>query len=748
VEYLVSLTLLSDVLAAAIGGRGDDVIDYGEDGDGTAGCGRSVALLPSGMDSELSLESGGGEQIYAHDPDAELLAKYNLDLSTRVWSVTASGGVPYVTHQPGTWVPANFGDKAYRRDTGAEEWDITGSITAIAAQTQDVRHFWVTSGGAASWSSENANISTAHLNDIATDGAGNWGAVGSSGYLSYSTDDGATWTGTQVFSTNTMRGIAYGNGYWVAVGTTNTAYRLYTATSLSGSWTSRTISGLNANADDSLTSVAYGNSIWVAVGDGHAPGVYAIATTGSDPTTGWTARTVTDAAGHTQADPTFGPDMDVAYGNGRFVVVGGDDIATSTNGTTWTNYGEIANGGGDDGGVLSSMVSVTYGAGVWLVSGSSNSTVVSGNPVTGVMYNDDVTDMFGWTGINPFSGSAPYDIEYGDQFMAIVGDGTIFASATGTSGWANDDSSFFTATPFFPFEFTGGIAYGDGVWAAGGDTADAGPLIVRTGGPVLQVRDSEDGSLITETSLSSEGTSMRRSASGQFAMVQQGSNTLLRFNRSAVLQDTVTITGFFDPNNKDWAVDDAYYVYKLGSNTLVRYDPSGVQLWSANLNSRHDYRFPSLVTTGNGNQVVVTDFVRVVGYIGEADWDDDPSEAVLLTIAKTTGDTKIIQRFGGDADDSAQAEAVHHHASGCVYIAGAAVGTEFEGESLSGTRGWILRVGQDNITDTAGESIYGVVFPSLSSDPASGDSTDGQVYYNTTTDKLRVRANGTWVDLH
>ncbi len=40
----------------------------------------------------------------------------------------------------------------------------------------------------------------------------------------------------------------------------------------------------------------------------------------------------------------------------------------------------------------------------------------------------------------------------------------------------------------------------------------------------------------------------------------------------------------------------------------------------------------------------------------------------------------------------------------------------------------------------------GLRFPSASADPSS--PTNGDVYYNTTSHKLRVRANGAWVDLH
>jgi hypothetical protein len=36
--------------------------------------------------------------------------------------------------------------------------------------------------------------------------------------------------------------------------------------------------------------------------------------------------------------------------------------------------------------------------------------------------------------------------------------------------------------------------------------------------------------------------------------------------------------------------------------------------------------------------------------------------------------------------------------------------------------------------------------PTGASNPASGE--DGQLFYNTTTDKLMVRANGSWIAVH
>jgi hypothetical protein len=43
-------------------------------------------------------------------------------------------------------------------------------------------------------------------------------------------------------------------------------------------------------------------------------------------------------------------------------------------------------------------------------------------------------------------------------------------------------------------------------------------------------------------------------------------------------------------------------------------------------------------------------------------------------------------------------------------------------------------------------STHGMLMPTLSSDPSS--PANGQMYYNDSTHKLRLRANGAWVDLN
>ena len=120
----------------------DNSATDGNGGGDTGTCGRATALLTDGVDADLWLESGGGEQIFVGDGDK--VAKYKLDLGTKIWEVSETGSVPYGSHQPGTYVPINFGDKAYRRDNGVERWSL--AISAIAAQVQDRKKFWVTSG--------------------------------------------------------------------------------------------------------------------------------------------------------------------------------------------------------------------------------------------------------------------------------------------------------------------------------------------------------------------------------------------------------------------------------------------------------------------------------------------------------------------------------------------------------------------------------------------------------------------------
>jgi hypothetical protein len=124
----------------------NNIIDTGG---GDDGC-HEVTLLPVGMESDLSITTGGGTQLFCYDADDQLV-KYKYDTLDRIWlSGAASSDTKIVTHQPGTWVPANLGNHAYRRDNGHLEWNISAQIDALAAHVQDQRRFWLTGSPALS----------------------------------------------------------------------------------------------------------------------------------------------------------------------------------------------------------------------------------------------------------------------------------------------------------------------------------------------------------------------------------------------------------------------------------------------------------------------------------------------------------------------------------------------------------------------------------------------------------------------
>ena len=120
-----------------------------------------------------------------------------------------------------------------------------------------------------------------------------------------------------IIGTNSWNAIAYGNGKYVAVGSSG-----YVTTSTNGtSWTTPVRIGT-----EDWYSVTYGNGKFVAVGRKNAM----MSTNG----TSWT----------TYNNVSTSYLISVTFGNGKFVMVGSSSyIGTSTNGTSWTK--QTANGG-------------------------------------------------------------------------------------------------------------------------------------------------------------------------------------------------------------------------------------------------------------------------------------------------------------------------------------------------------------------------------------------------------------------
>jgi hypothetical protein len=94
-------------------------------------------------------------------------------------------------------------------------------------------------------------------------GNGYWVAVGAAGQVRYATDPTGTWSAASSpgFGLDDVHGVAYGNGYWVAAGS---AARLRYATDPTGTWSAVAAHGFSGT--DVVFRVAYGGGHWVAAG--------------------------------------------------------------------------------------------------------------------------------------------------------------------------------------------------------------------------------------------------------------------------------------------------------------------------------------------------------------------------------------------------------------------------------------------------------------------------------------------------
>jgi hypothetical protein len=272
--------------------------------------------------------------------------------------------------------------------------------------------------GGITYTSRTSGFGTTDINDV-TYGDGLYVAVGSSGKLTTS-PDGTTWTTrTSGFGATTINDVTYGDGLYVAVGSSGKL-----TTSPDGiTWTTRT-SGFGATT---IYGVTHGDGLYVAVGNSGT------LTTSTDGTT-WTTRT--SGFGATGI-------YDVTYGGGLYVAVGSSGtLTTSPDGTTWTTR---TSGFG-----TSVIFGVTYGNGLYVaVSGYSTRLATSPDGITWTTR----TSGFGTTVI--------YGVTYGGGLYVAVGSsGTLTTSPDGIT-WTTRTSGFATNDIY-------GVGYGDGLYVAGG----------------------------------------------------------------------------------------------------------------------------------------------------------------------------------------------------------------------------------------------------------------------------------------
>ncbi len=173
---------------------------------------------------------------------------------------------------------------------------------------------------------------------------------------------------------NTINGVVYGEGLYVAVGDSGTVLTSPDGTT----WTDRHTNSLIEG--DDLHGVAYGKGRFVAA-SGWSLGAYTLV---SDDGIHWTAYEIDDLDGE-----MYG----IAYGNGLFAGVTGDgEIATSPDGIAWTIRGDYSTQfnavsysyNPDDGlgrFVAAGYNGAVYGNGVYVAAGDSGMVLYTGTPI-------------------------------------------------------------------------------------------------------------------------------------------------------------------------------------------------------------------------------------------------------------------------------------------------------------------------------------------------------------------------------
>jgi hypothetical protein len=138
----------------------------------------------------------------------------------------------------------------------------------------------------------------------------------------------------------------------------------------------------------------------------------------------------------------------MAYGNGTYVVAGTEgQLVTSTNLTTWTTRNSNAVG--------NNLQAATFGNGLFLVAG--------GNQLR------SSTDGVNWTLRNPATGNAIYALKFANGIFVMAGDFFVATSPSGITWTLRNNPTWWTGT--YPSGYINKIDFGNGRWIMSGGNA-------------------------------------------------------------------------------------------------------------------------------------------------------------------------------------------------------------------------------------------------------------------------------------
>lgn len=388
-----------------------------------------------------NIGDGGAPQnvFVAAGSDGEVLVSENLgaNWSNRFTGLANSGGGP-VLHT------VVFGLNKKNEPTGVPQVLVAGDMGNI-----------LTSPDSVIWTNQLKSVTAATLKGVAR-GNGSFVAVGgepatltgpATATIVTSTDNGITWSSKNLpGGVQNLTAVAYGNGIFVAVGRSsynaavNPNGKATILTSPDGnSWTIR-----SSGSFLGLNGIVFANGKFTAVGDYNQSGDSlpegAAILSSTDGITWSFVQKITE---------TGWPLTSIAFGNNRYVAAGElGALLVSPDAVTWTEVISPVINGYD-------MTSIAYGSGVFRIVGIGTEAFVSSD--NGQSWVSELLPVPA-TLNNKFQGIAHFN----GQFVAVGNDDFIISKDSAAAKWVvNTGADFVNSTLY-------GIAVGNGTFVAVG----------------------------------------------------------------------------------------------------------------------------------------------------------------------------------------------------------------------------------------------------------------------------------------